>query len=896
MKRLLFFLLFLSSKGFVYSQESPRVIGQLIVQAKSESDLDKIVKQLSVVNNKKTELRVIKELSSIMHAYLLGFNEASFSASILVRELNRKPEVSIVQFNHLVNLRETLPNDPNFSSQWHHVNDGSGVAIEDADIDSDLAWDITTGGLTALNDTIVVCVIEGGNLEHTDLQENAWKNYGEIPNNDIDDDLNGYVDDFLGWNVQSNNDQGLFGDDHGTKVMGMIGAKGDNNLLVSGINWSVKIMAVGGENSNDEASVIEAYNYPLVMRKLYNETNGIKGAFVVATNASWGINYGDPASIPLWCAFYDTLGVNGILSCGATANSQINVDIDGDIPTGCESPYLISVTATNNQDIRTFSAYGLNTIDLGAPGENIITTYGNSSSGSTSGTSFASPLTAGVIGLLYAAPCASFMQTVKISPQLGADIVRNALLNGVDIVDDLIGYTVTGGRLNANNSLHEIIDNCSESICLGGYNLLLFQSIGSNYDLTWGIFNDSTTYNIRYKLISDSDWTSIYNINGNSFFIGDEEYRKYENISLSYCATYEFQLVSSCDSDYTGNIATLIFQTIGCCTAPDQLEIDPISSTSVSITWEDVYASTSFDLEFKETSELNYTLVEGITENNFIVNDLNPCSEYIIRIKSQCADSTSANYSTISFFTSGCGACDSLYCVSAAESSSLEFIQSVQIGDYINNSGNSGGYASFVNPGISLNKESAYPLILTPGFTNNEYNEFFSCWIDYNHDGDFSSTEMVFSVDSASINIINAEITIPPDALIGTTKLRVVMKYFSLGGNAQACEETFSYGEVEDYCIEILQAIGLNDDIKSNNFVSIFPNPANKSVVFSNLNKRNSIISTIIYDITGRMILTQNLGVGENTIDLSNFSDGLYSYQIKEKEVVLQKGTFTKVN
>src|SRR5690606_37304415 len=115
---------------------------------------------------------------------------------------------------------------------------------------------------------------------------------------------------------------------------------------------------------------------------------------------------------PLWCAIYDTLGTAGVLNCGATSNSNVNIDVVGDLPTACPSDHLISVTATDNNDNRTFSAYGSTHVDLGAPGEDVRTTSIGGGYGTTSGTSFASPLTAGVIGLLYSAPCASMMSLV----------------------------------------------------------------------------------------------------------------------------------------------------------------------------------------------------------------------------------------------------------------------------------------------------------------------------------------------------------------------------------------------------------------------------------------------------------------------------------------------------
>ena len=324
-----------------------------------------------------------------------------------------------------MDLRETTPLDPEYGNQWHHEN-----------IASELAWDITTGGLTAVGDEIVVCVIEGGNAQHEDLQDNAWSNTQEIADHGIDDDGNGYIDDVNGWNVGSDDDEGVFQGGHGTQVMGMIGAKGDNDIGVVGANWTVKIMSVAGENISNEASLVEAYGYPLDMRNLYEATAGAQGAFVVATNASWGIDGGNPDDSPIWCGLYQTLGEAGILSCGATANNNVDIDAVGDLPTACASDYMISVTATNDNDVRTFSAYGQTTIDLGAPGDNVWTTSGTNGYGATSGTSFASPLTAGVIGLLYSVPCPGLMDLVHADPQAGADLIRQALLDGVDQVDN----------------------------------------------------------------------------------------------------------------------------------------------------------------------------------------------------------------------------------------------------------------------------------------------------------------------------------------------------------------------------------------------------------------------------------------------------------------------------
>jgi hypothetical protein len=445
------------NKEIPSGEQGDKIPGEIIVMFHNSEDIANFERRYMSVNGHRPDLHVIKQLSVLSHIYLFSFSEARADSGDLLKVMSQDPSVRAVQFNHFVADRST-PNDPSFSQQWHHMQSA------DHDIDSDLAWDITTGGFTANGDPIVVAVLEGGgaNWNHTDLIDNHWVNSGEIPGNNIDDDGNGYIDDVNGWNTTSNSDI-ISAGGHGTSVSGMIGAQGDNNLGGVGVNWNVGIMQVqmGGLT---ESNVIAAYSYPHVMRYMYNSSGGSEGAFVVATNASWGIDLADPANYPVWCAYYNDLGASGILNCGATANAQYNIDTQGDMPTGCSSDYMISVTATNSSDVRTFSAYGATTIDLAAPGENVYLPSSSSSYSSTSGTSFASPCVAGAIALVYSAPCTDLSLNAITSPQATADLVRGYILDGVDQVAQLANETVTGGRLNVFNSLTLALNNCNSDI------------------------------------------------------------------------------------------------------------------------------------------------------------------------------------------------------------------------------------------------------------------------------------------------------------------------------------------------------------------------------------------------------------------------------------------------
>ena len=294
-------LLFLFSFT-IFAQEF--VQNELLVQVNPKTSEVAFLRQFE----QKYDINILSSecISKPMNVYLVKFQDLDLNE--LLKLFRQEKLVLNAQLNHIVEERETIPNDLFFNSdQWQLKNTGQTGGLFDADIDATEAWDISTGGVTTHNDTIVVCILEGSGVDisHDDLKDNIWKNYAEIPSNGIDDDNNGYIDDYFGWNIISNDDAVGSGS-HGTRVAGMIGAKGNNSIGISGVNQDVKMMIVKGQNASNEASVIAAYTYPWEMRKKYNTTNGQEGAFVVATNASWGLNNGDPADSPLWCAIYDS--------------------------------------------------------------------------------------------------------------------------------------------------------------------------------------------------------------------------------------------------------------------------------------------------------------------------------------------------------------------------------------------------------------------------------------------------------------------------------------------------------------------------------------------------------------------------------------------------------------
>ncbi|MDO9576760.1 MAG: S8 family serine peptidase [Candidatus Cloacimonadales bacterium] len=489
---------------FFLAAEMPYVPGDIMIRIKPETDSGESINSLEN-DFQQFGLKEKILLSRRMNIWLFSFQEGIENDSEILNSVKNHQIVQAAQFNHYVQERQIFPDDTSFDLQWNMHNTGQGSGTEDADIDAPEAWEFTTGGVTVLGDTLVIAIIDGGcDLTHDDL--NLFKNVNEIPNNGIDDDENGYIDDYDGWNAY-NHTGSVPSHSHGTHVSGIAGAIGNNGLGVSGVNWNAKIMSIAG-SSSVESVVVEAYGYALEMRQLWNETNGALGAFVISTNASFGVDYGNPANFPLWCAIYDSLGMAGVLSSAATMNANVNIDLVHDMPTACDSDYLITVTNTTNNDLKHgMAAYGLECIDLGAPGTSVYSTNYNNGYTYKTGTSMAAPHVAGAVAFLFSAATEEFLLEYEQNPAEKCLEIKQFILAGVDTLSCLMGATVSGGRLNIYNSVDLMLNPVSAQ-----EELITPKMDLSNYP---NPFNPSTT--ISFSLTTettDNTELIIYNLKG----------------------------------------------------------------------------------------------------------------------------------------------------------------------------------------------------------------------------------------------------------------------------------------------------------------------------------------------------------------------------------------------
>jgi subtilisin family serine protease len=334
-----------------------------------------------------------------------------------VEECNADANVEYAEPNYIYHTFKT-PNDPRFRDMY-------GLDK----IDAPEAWDKQTG-----SKSVIVGVVDTGtDQDHKDLKDNIWKNPGETgdgkENNKIDDDGNGYVDDFQGWDFINNDNSPYDDNDHGTHVSGTIGAVGNNGVGVVGVNWTVSIMPLkflSAQGSGETDDAIEAILY------------GAKMGAKVLSN-SWG---GGGFSRALEDAI-KFANQNGVLFIAAAGNESSNNDSFPTYPSSYEVDNVISVaSSTKSDNLSGFSNWGKKTVDLAAPGSSILSTLARDRYGLLSGTSMATPHVSGAAALIWAQ-----------FPDLSMKQIKIRVLGSVDRISNFADRVASGGRLNVNNAL-----------------------------------------------------------------------------------------------------------------------------------------------------------------------------------------------------------------------------------------------------------------------------------------------------------------------------------------------------------------------------------------------------------------------------------------------------------
>ncbi len=858
----------------VSAQKLDHIQGELIIQLSERSTPSDLVSNKNK-RQSKNDYTAIKEAP--LNLYVVNFDYKTINENDLIKKLLKDPSVVAVQKNKIIAQR-AVPNDLDYIMQWQYNNTGQSGGKIGADIKAQDAWDITTGGITSTGDEIVACIVDDGyDVNHEDLIDNLWINKGEIDGDGIDNDSNGYVDDVNGWNFGNNSKDISLGGGHGTPVAGIIGARGNNMLGVAGVNWAVKLMPIKYENTITEVSVLKSYSYAYAMRKKYNETNGMEGAFVVVINSSWGIDNGDPNDSPIWCDFYNELGEVGILSCGATANVNTNVDKDGDMPTSCKSDYLISVTNLDHNDIKVNSAgYGRVTIDLGAHGKDAFTVAINNRYGGFGGTSGATPHVAGAVALLYAVPCTELMTIAKSDPGLAALMVKEMILNTVDKKSGLNGITTTGGRLNIGKAVTRM-----NNLCLTKGDTYGFQTSflpNGNTVISWSENKSNLITDIRYRNFDETAWIEVLNIKSN-----------YEIKNLSYCNNYEYQVRSHLVNETSEYGFSRFFESIGCCYVSEVINLE-ISNGEATIELSNNESNIDNIFEFRKLGSMEWDTI--ISSNSITITGFKDCDLIEYRISTMCNAYNNRSETTGSLFIPfKCGECNkNSFCEVENFTNKDEWIESISINNetFTSGQGNTafnvltGGFV----PKVKIN--NPIKISLVPEHSGQAYPEYFTIFIDLNQDGEFDNdTEKVFETESNSSFEVIDSMYIPLGSLIGITRMRVMMS-FSKGPNV--CGQTgTNYGEIEDYCIEIEESLAVEDGLINDSNLTIMP-----SLTSGTFNAKITDIPTTgileVYSLNGKRQCVKHFQNSTTLqIDATTWISG--TYIVRYKTI---KGTIAK--
>ncbi len=367
------------------------------------------------------------ERRSVVADYVcLGFEEPELGKieGLLAAFETRFPG-AIAEFDTL-SFPSATPSDWDASRMW-------GLDM----IHAEDAWQFEKGN--ARNEVVIAIIDTGAQRSHPDLAANLFRNPREIPGNGIDDDGNGLKDDLNGWDFFDQDSDPQDDDGHGTHVAGIAGAVGNNGRGAVGVNWGVRILPlrVGDAMGLRTSSIDDALAYVRFLRDPNGDGNTSDGINIVATNNSYGSG-GSNSSTRREISKHRDLGV---LFVAAAGNDGKNIDASADsleFPAGYDLDNIISVGNSNQEDTLSASSnYGRVSVDISAPGSDIYSTYPTNSYEFLSGTSMASPMVAGAVGLL-----------AQFSPNLSANQLKKRILDTGDVVASQAGRSVTGRRLN----------------------------------------------------------------------------------------------------------------------------------------------------------------------------------------------------------------------------------------------------------------------------------------------------------------------------------------------------------------------------------------------------------------------------------------------------------------
>jgi len=374
----------------------------------------------------------------------------------------------------------------------------------------------------------------------------------------------------------------------------------------------------------------------------------------------------------------------------------------------------------------------------------------------------------------------------------------------------------------------------------------------------WNTVSGATSYKFEYKTNAGSTWTVATTTNPT-----------YNMTGLSAGTLYNTRVKAVCNSGESTYSSTVNFTTSGgggTCGTPTNLAASNITETSATVSWSAVSGALSYNFQYKLASSSTWTQV-NVPSTAVNMTGMTPGTTYNVRVQAVCNGGNSSFTSTVSFTTlTG-------YCASKGNNASYEWVKRVNIGTIDRSSGNDGGYYNGTAMVTDVSKGNTYTLNYQAGSTGGSGKLYWRVWIDFNNNKSFNDAgEQVVSMNSTSTGLLSANITIPAGASTAQVRMRVSLKY---GGYASSCQ-TFSYGEVEDYSINIKAAGTLiNPDLglalNELQDLQVTPNPFQETLQVGFFAASEQNVQLSLLDPLGRVLSTQSMAAqtGMNQVVLN---------------------------
>ena len=545
-----------------------------------------------------------------------------FDTATLVTYFVGAPNVEYAEPNYILYAISTTPNDTSFGQLYGLLNTGQIIqgqtGIAGADIDADLAWDVTTGSIA----NVVGVVDTGVNYNHPDLAANMWSAPAQFTvtiggtNTTCAAGTKGFRSINGVKSCDPNDDHS-----HGSHVSGTIGAVGNNGLGVAGVNWTARMMGLKFLNSSGSGTTADAVN--VIEFAIQAKAHFGASANVRVLSNSWG---GGGFSTTLFNQITKA-NQNGMLFVAAAGNSGSNNDASSFYPSSYNVDNVVSVAATDNRDAKAgFSNYGATSVDLGAPGVSVLSTVLGNSYSSFSGTSMAAPHVSGAAALILAA-----------CPSLNTADLKNLIFNSVDLILSMSGITATGGRLNVNNAIQDcagppppptVPDPPTNLTATGGT---------AQVALQWGSSAGATSYNV-YRGTAPGGEGSTPVVTGVSA-------TTYTDTLVTNGITYYYKVTA------VNNVGESGFSNEASATptAPPPIPAAPTNLTaaggyrSITLQWTGSDGATSYRVKRSSTPGGPYTVIATTTATSYVNTGLPKRRTYYYVVSALNASGESPN-------------------------------------------------------------------------------------------------------------------------------------------------------------------------------------------------------------------------------------------------------------